>query len=332
MNDVSARNAPRPLSPESKQLSDLAKCVLALRKLAIPHAGHLDAKIIAAATQGQPAPVLLALLASKEFRKGFPSLFSGIGYGHDAPEVEHMIPNADLSKLFDHVAAEWEKLGREQPAWSVLSVDRYKDIPTTKIPPAFYKSGESQVLQLVKALRRHGIRPSFAKTVEYGCGIGRITFPLAQRSGHTIAYDISREHLAIAETQALKRKITNIRFEHVNRPDIAFESGYDFYYSSLVYQHNPPPIIRHLIQQALGGLISGGIAVFQVPVFLKGYRFRLGEYLDKEKSGIEMHALPQRIVLDIIDQSNCRVLEIFDSSLNLRDRILSNIFTVQKRR
>jgi len=311
--------------------SDLAGCVLTLRKLIMPRADYLDEKIAAAVAQGKSTAGLLALLTSKEFRKNFPGMFAGIGYGHEAPEVEYDIPATDLYTLFDHVSQEWEKLGREQPAWSVLSVDKYKDVPPASIPPSFYKSGEAQVGQVVKALRRHNIRPRFTKTVEYGCGIGRITFPLAQRSTSIVAYDISRAHLEVARTQAVRRKATNVRFEHIDRPDVKLEAGYDFYYSSLVYQHNPPPIIHHLVRQALDGLLPGGVAIFQLPVFLKGYRFRLSEYLEKEKAGIEMHALPQRVVLDLVERSDCRVLEVFDSSLNLRDRILSNIFTVQKR-
>jgi hypothetical protein len=316
---------------DDKLAADLAAVVLQLRKLVLPDATHLDSRISEAAARGNPAPVLMSLLSSKDFRRTFPQLFSGIGMDYATPEIEYAVDPANLVVLFDHVAREWEKLGRDQPAWSVLSVDAYKSDDPSKIGAAFYKTGISEARRLLNSLQRHGIEPPFEKAVEYGCGLGRISIPLAQHCRQLYAYDISAPHLHLAKAYAERAGAQNIQFERVVRPDQGIEQGYDLYYSALVYQHNPPPLIFRLVNQALEGLAPRGVAVFQLPVFRKHYQFRLQEYLAAEKSGIEMHALPQRTVLDLIEENNCRVLEIFDSSRNLRHSLISNIFIVQKR-
>ena len=310
---------------------EVAACVVQLRKLVLSNAGQLDAMIERATATGKPAQVLMALFSSKQFRKRFPQLFAGIAYDHSQPEVEYDAPPDMLPRLFEHVANEWEKLGREQPAWSVLSAEEYRDVGSSDIPEMFYRSGEREVTRLMRALSRHGAGPTFHKAVEYGCGLGRVSIPLAQHCTSLRAYDISAPHLEIAKKYALKLGARHIQFDQIKRPDQPIEVGYDLYYSHLVFQHNPPPLIARLIEQALTGLAPGGIAVFQLPVFLNGYRFVLAEYLARKRSGIEMHVLPQRVVLDLMERCNCRLLEVFDSSLNLRDRILSNIFTIQKK-
>ena len=44
-----------------------------------------------------------------------------------------------------------------------------------------------------------------------------------------------------------------------------------------------------------------------------------------------MHVLPQRAVFDIVRDCECHIIDLFKTSVNNRDRILSNSFTVQKR-
>jgi len=46
-----------------------------------------------------------------------------------------------------------------------------------------------------------------------------------------------------------------------------------------VLQHNPPPLIAMILARLLAGLAPGGVAYFQVPVWLPGYRFRVADLL-----------------------------------------------------
>jgi hypothetical protein len=77
-------------------------------------------------------------------------------------------------------------------------------------------------------------------------------------------------------------------------------------------------------------LNPGGIAFFQLPTYKEGYRFLLEEYLGKEsmQEEMEMHALPQNAVFEIVREENGKLLEVvedFSTSWGL-----SNTFLVQK--
>lgn len=310
--------------------SEVLEAVLTLRRSFLPDSLHLDLAINSAASDGTPEAVLMALLSSKDFRKRFANLFAGIDFAYAAPIVEADAAPEILKKLFDRTAREWERLGEQEPAWSVLSADAYKKTGAGTVPPSFYVSGENEAKRLIGALRRNGYSPPFKTGVEYGCGIGRVSIPLSRFCEALYAYDISNAHLAMAEHRAKECSAENIKFTQISHPGQQLQSGYDLYYSALVFQHNPPPVISRLIRQALEGLSPGGVAVFQLPVFMNGYQFRLNDYLSRDRSGIEMHVLPQRAVLDLVSSCGCRLIDLFESSQNLRDRILSNIFTVQK--
>jgi len=109
-----------------------------------------------------------------------------------------------------------------------------------------------------------------------------------------------------------------------------FQKTVDLIYSVIVLQHNPPPIIHRVIVQFMRALNPGGIAFFQLPTYKEGYRFLLEEYLGKEsmQEEMEMHALPQNAVFEIVREENGKLLEVvedFSTSWGL-----SNTFLVQK--
>jgi len=77
-------------------------------------------------------------------------------------------------------------------------------------------------------------------------------------------------------------------------------------------------------------LNPGGIAFFQLPTYKEGYSFLLKEYLgnDSSQEEMEMHALPQNAVFEIVREENAKILEVvedFSTSWGL-----SNTFLVQK--
>jgi len=54
------------------------------------------------------------------------------------------------------------------------------------------------------------------------------------------------------------------------------------------------------------------LAIFQVRVYLAGYRFKIDEYLRQQANHgpSEMHLLPQSAILDLAHRAGCRLLEI----------------------
>jgi SAM-dependent methyltransferase len=299
-----------------------------LREEVLPTSKQLDERMQEVLRQHGAAEAVRFLISSKDFRKKHSDIFAGVGYDYVLRRIDVEVPEPQLLELFARVKGEWQRLGKDDPHWSVLSDEKFRDANLDASRGAFFRSGEHEARRIFRGLLRQGISLPFDVAVEYGCGLGRVSLALAPHCGTLYAFDISASHLQLAQENADNRGIKNIQFELVHSPTQPLKHRYDFFYSALVFQHNPPPLIAHLIREALKGLKKGGVAVFQVPVWRKGYTFCITDYLQLSPSGIEMHCIPQRAVFKIIRESECELVDCFETSISLRDRILSNIFTV----
>ena len=108
---------------------------------------------------------------------------------------------------------------------------------------------------------------------------------------------------------------------------------YDLWYSRIVLQHNPPPLIDRFLREGLDGLAPLGIAVFQLPTYAVNYRFSTAQYLASVDSQpeIEMHCLPQSTLLQIIADTGCRLREIReDNSVDIPRLWVSNTVVVER--
>jgi SAM-dependent methyltransferase len=198
----------------------------------------------------------------------------------------------------------------------------------------FWDSGIKETAQLKAILQRYEIVEFDNMTcVEYGCGLGRVTLPLSKIFGEIHAYDISASHLKMARQNAIQFRRDNIVFHHVTENTLEQSLRLcDFFYSRIVFQHNPPPVIARLIAMSLSSLRERGIGIFQVPTYAANYKFHVDEYLARpESTDMEMHALPQSVVFELIADANCRLLEIReDGSVGRVGQWISNTFVVER--
>ena len=175
---------------------------------------------------------------------------------------------------------------------------------------AFFESGKADAQAFFNTCARNGIQPPKSGTVlDFGCGVGRVGYFLAHHFSGYVGVDISQPHLELAK-QRLANQARKSQF--FNLPDfLSSKMRYDAIYSVIVLQHNPPPIIMWLLERLLSSLTRKGVAYFQVPCSLIGYKFSLAEYLAATPSdAMEMHAIPQSAVFGIAERTNCRVLEV----------------------
>ena len=239
----------------------------------------------------------------------------------------------ELGKCAAKIKTAWEHLGDEKAHYSVLSNDDFLPDKLDGSIDTFWGSGNTEAAQAVRALDLYGSTQLEKKVcVEYGCGVGRVTVSLAKSFKFVHAYDISRNHLDLARARANEVGTTNIAFhECANDFRVAMEPC-DFFYSVIVLQHNPPPVIAELIRIALTALKPGGIAMFQVPTHITGYQFSLKQWLATDHAlDMQMHCLPQEAILQIISATGCRLLGLReDGCTGARNQIVSNTFFCKK--
>lgn len=283
-----------------------------------------------------------AALESAEFRMLAQRMMLGAA-ARPAAKLPLDLPHSDIEwevgptaqeQLLAHVTRTWTALGVEKPHWSVLSADQFMPEKIEQNEANFYASGANDLRLILRALERHGRSPvSQNRVVEYGCGVGRVTPHLAHTFAQVTAIDISSSHLALAQQAATKAAAANAKFQLARAPDFGMVEPFDLWFSYIVLQHNPPPVIALVLRRALAMLAPGGIAIFQVPTYATGYRFSLANYLANPSTTgtIEVHCLPQQVVYSLAAEAGCIPLETReDGAMGPPSHWLSNTFIFAK--
>jgi SAM-dependent methyltransferase len=219
-----------------------------------------------------------------------------------------------LRRMLERIEKEFLYLGKTEPHWSIISREDFKVANMAGKEDEFFHSGKGVVDDFMIAADRCGIDLGFCRTCfELGCGLGRSTIWLAERFPEVVGADISAAHLQQAEAAMRRFNRANVKLVHINSiASLAGMDGFDAFFSIIVLQHNPPPVIAAMLETVLQKLRPGGVAYFQVPTYNLGYSFDPEIYLANEQPpGVpEMHLLPQPILFRLIEEAGCKLVEI----------------------
>ena len=274
-------------------------------------------------------------LASEEFRQ------NAFGSSRSAADnfiplnvipnhVETRVTQKNLKLLMERVESVWSRLGSTAPLWSVLTDPKYVAEFGDANVLSFYQSGLVDLEILQATLQR--CAPAFnlqsAKIIEYGCGVGRVTVHLAKVCAHVVACDISEPHLLYAMKHLAQNKIENVSLSRVTIDQLMPDCECDLWFSRIVLQHNPPPLIAEVIRQAFLKLKPGGVAIFQVPTYRVDYEFSVAKYLQTDPLfAMEMHVIPQSEIFQIARSCGMTLQEVReDNSTGAPHLFVSNTF------
>jgi SAM-dependent methyltransferase len=247
--------------------------------------------------------------------------------------VDTLADSEELRQLWDRVRRAWESLGNDRPFHSVLTQDRYLPSQFSDAAAEFWQSGEVEAWDLAGHLAGLGlVRLEDAVALEFGCGVGRVAIPLAAIARSVIAYDISERHLEFARKRAAALGRANMQIIAIGGGLPADFEPCDVFYSRLVLQHSPPPIIGEVIRRLIRSLKQGGVGVFQVPTYCVGYRFSIAESLRSPiKLDMDMHCYPQASLFSLIADEGARLIHVRDDDApGRRDLFVSNTFVITK--
>jgi len=151
----------------------------------------------------------------------------------------------------------WEEVAAVAPEFAVLTDGRRGE--------AFYDSGRETVHQILGDIARRGFSTR-GLALDFGCGMGRLTLPLATRFERAIGVDHSPTMLRLARERARLVGCANVTFALSSGdrfPDVASASA-DFALSLLVFQHMPSDDAVHAnIRELQRCLVPGGLAWLQ---------------------------------------------------------------------
>ena len=256
----------------------------------------------------------------------------------DAPSnaVETEADAATLKLLAERTGSYWNRAGEAAPHWSVLTEERFLPQNIVANLEAFYASGAWDAQVLDATLARIGRRADqLQHCVDYGCGVGRVTLQLARRFPQVTGLDISAPHLHLARETFRRAGFEHVALTQVRADHLMPVESFDLWYSRIVLQHCPPPVTMNILRHVFRALNIGGVAMFQLPVWINGYGFHLSAYLNGTPGAeMEMHAIPQRRILELADWHGLVLRDLREDSFLVGQpaAALSNTFTFEKMR
>ncbi len=166
----------------------------------------------------------------------------------------------------------WIETGKVNPWWGVQSHERFKGMDINdELKSEFYSTGENEMIDIQRVLNwLCGFKGTTGNAIDFGCGIGRHTFPMAKIMGTVYGIDISPDIIHLAEDMASNFSIRNVTFL-LEIPDIKV----DWINSFIVFQHIPPKIGYEYLERLLKCLTLGGVFSLHFTIYRNIDSFKL---------------------------------------------------------
>jgi len=158
--------------------------------------------------------------------------------------------------------ADWEWYGQHEPYFGVATAARFRGPQLDQdARKTFFELGKSYVdelLHLAKERLDEEFHPH--RALDFGCGVGRVTLPLARRCREVVGIDVSRSMLQHAAEHCRQDGLGNVRFLETQELD-SINTKFDLVHSYIVFQHIPQAQGVLITQKLIDLLSPKGIGV-----------------------------------------------------------------------
>ncbi|MGH2957858.1 MAG: class I SAM-dependent methyltransferase [Solirubrobacterales bacterium] len=191
----------------------------------------------------------------------------------------------------------------------------------------FFSTGAREIDQMmtyVESLDRPSGRDL---ALDFGCGLGRVTRPLARHFKRVVGVDIAAP--MIAGARSLNGSCGNCDFLLNTGPDLRrFESGsFDFVYSSITLQHMRPELVKRYLAEFLRVTSDSGLILVQIPAGPRGGTAARVRHRTRSlrrapvrqatlvirwlrRRAMEMHTIPKQEVLRFLDSAGGHAIDV----------------------
>ncbi len=164
---------------------------------------------------------------------------------------------------FDTLTRHWDRFGVVDPLWAILTD------PTRKgnrwDVAEFFETGRVEIAEVVARARASGLPRRWARGLDFGCGVGRLTQALADHLEHVVGVDIAPSMIEAA--RGFNRHGDRCEY-HVNgAPSLERwpDAHFDLIYTNRVLQHMEPIYATAYLREFVRTLAPGGVLSFDLP-------------------------------------------------------------------
>jgi len=175
----------------------------------------------------------------------------------------------------------WQRFGQTDPYFAVLTHPRFRAAAKEgETRREFFDSGADHVERLFATIKEN-LDPEFAprRALDFGCGVGRVTIPLARRVTQVVAIDVSDSMLDEAKKNCEEAGVRNVTLLKSDDSLENLSGDFDFLHSFIVFQHIPSRRGEMILRAMLRRLSDNGIGSlhFTYAIHAPGWRRLLRE-------------------------------------------------------
>ena len=175
----------------------------------------------------------------------------------------------------------WERFGQIDPYFAVLAHPRFRAAAEEgETRREFFDSGVEHVERLFATIRET-LDPEFAprRALDFGCGVGRVTIPLARHVAQVVGVDVSDSMLDEANKNCEAAGVRNVTLLKSDDSLENLSGVFDFLHSFIVFQHIPARRGAKILRAMLRRLSGSGVGAlhFIYDIHAPGWRRLLRE-------------------------------------------------------
>ncbi|MBL7074504.1 class I SAM-dependent methyltransferase [candidate division KSB1 bacterium] len=212
----------------------------------------------------------------------------------------------------------WDELGKIDPLWSILTWPNKKgkwDIDE------FFTIGKREIDLIMEYIKSLGFNVPRRKALDFGCGIGRLTQPLANYFDEVYGVDIAPSMIELANKFNQHGDKCKYYLNETDDLKVFPDNSFNFIYTNITLQHMAPTYSKNYIKEFLRILVPDGLLIFQLPSgpakILEGLIIRiiptilLNVYRRVKYGAIpEMHWMKREDVVKFLEQNGAVIVDI----------------------
>lgn len=238
----------------------------------------------------------------------------------------------------------WEQMGELDPLWAILS-DPSKKFGKWDVDE-FFRTGVEEISGLMRRCAAIGFPRRKERALDFGCGVGRLTQPLADHFDRVVGLDISEA--MVRRARELNRHGERCEYVVHDTSTLPFQDdSFDLIYTRIVLQHIPSVQVRAYVREFVRTLRPGGLVVMQVPSHIPWvnrvqpkslaydtlHRLGVPHRVLFEKLGlhpIRMNFVPEQEVVSVVAAAGGKVVQVERDDSAGSSRIQSRVYVITK--
>lgn len=157
----------------------------------------------------------------------------------------------------------WRRAGEAEPYWAVLSQPKYETAAIDDAgKAAFYAEGEQDIAFARSSIVSHFGQFTANHALDFGCGVGRLTAPMARHAGYVTGVDVAPGMRKLANEHFARMGIANaIATDRIPDHDLDWINSY------IVFQHIRPALGVEILRALLSRLKPDGVTSLHFSIY-----------------------------------------------------------------